>query len=185
MPVDGRNRKRTIGRARPGATVATAGSLPLTREDRMIRITWAALVAALLGLAAGSTPAAEPLRLPDMPLPAAAAPATAGHPPAVAGETDEDAPPRFYGLLAPFCRDGGCLESCCQHCGCCWDHLCTWLTFHPCRVTNLHYQCVPYNPTPPLYAYFLYPPVVDGPGVAYPCCNRRGFAAGDHAPLDH
>ena len=149
-----------------------------------MRITWAVLVAALLGLTAGRTRAGEPLLLPDAP-PHAAADAADSH---FAGpaEIGEDENHRLHGLLAPLCRPGSCMYSIGEQAGACFDHLAAWLSYHPCRVTNLYYQRVPYNPQPPLYTYFFYPPVVDGPGVAYPCCNRRhcGGAAVDPVVLE-
>lgn len=44
-----------------------------------------------------------------------------------------------------------------------------WLSFRPRELVSPHYLYMPYNPRPPLYLYFNYPPLLCGPGHVYPC----------------
>jgi hypothetical protein len=96
----------------------------------------------------GSTSTAPQTTGPVVPGDAVAVP---GHPIPCEGEGDS------YKGLIPMC-----------HSCCCLQKLCAFFTYCPCRTT-LEYKRNPYNPQPPLYVYFLYPPTVDGPGHHYYC----------------
>ncbi len=43
-----------------------------------------------------------------------------------------------------------------------------WLSYRPLQLTCWYYLCMPYNPRPPLYLYFGYPPPLCGPHHPYP-----------------
>ncbi len=60
-----------------------------------------------------------------------------------------------------------------------------FFTYRPCSLTGPGYLCMPYNPRPPLYLYFLYPPLLERGPHQYPpdtcrnCWNGR-CSAGPH-----
>jgi hypothetical protein len=68
------------------------------------------------------------------------------------------------------------------HPGACCDHrkhdsclecLVRYFSYCPCQLTSIHELYEPYNPQPPLYLYFLHPPVLEGPPHTYPCCAKN------------
>jgi len=60
-----------------------------------------------------------------------------------------------------------------------------YFAHRPCQLTSPHYLYMPYNPRPPLYLYFLYPPLLEHGPHEYPpnqcknCWNGR-CSAGPH-----
>jgi hypothetical protein len=138
--------------------------------------TWSAIVAALL---AGSV--------------CWAAPDTPGHLPPIPPPVALDSPVHSAQTapLMSVVEDGHQPVGCCNGCNggkheCFLHCLVRFFSYRPCHLTSIHEILdQPHVPQPPVYLYLSYPPIVEGPGSTYPCCDHKNCWGGSCSAGQH